>query len=236
MHKYLAGCLLILASLITSATQATVIIYATESPPAPPSNMNKEVAPGSTGFFDVFIRTDVPLNGVSLDIDMVGPANQFTGVTVQNPLNGANARWTGGQVPTVAANGLSISDIEGYALAPNPGLNPANAASDPGYDPLINAFHFARINYNFIGPFGGVSQIKFSIGANEIGSTQDTEIFLGTGDAAACNTANFDCGGATSALADGVLFIGIPEPAAVTLVLTLLLTGSLTRKRRSWLS
>jgi len=203
--------------LMCVGANADVIIYATSNPPAPPSNLDAVHSAadiGSGSFFDVFIRTDVALNGVAIDVAATGPAIKLTGATVFNPLNGANARWNGGQLPVVAGSGLSISPVEGYALAPNPGLNPANANTDPHYIAGVNAYRFARINYDIVGL--GESFIKFSIGGNEIGTVLDTNIRRGVGDPP-CDFFSIDGSciyGYTNEIPEGRIAV-IPEPTTV---------------------
>jgi len=225
MHQRIAFTLVVLAALCANSAQANVVIYATGLPAVNngPGNLAQTVVPNATSFFDVFVKTDVSIVGLALDVALTGTdASHFNIVSsqVQNPVNASNAgnRWLVKNDGQVAPDGRSATANEGYTLSSaNPGMNPANQTTDAGYSSVAGAFHFARINFHNDGTLGAKAQLKFTIGGNDIGTVPDTAVFLGTGDAAACNTANFDCAGASSLASDGTITV-IPEPASITLI------------------
>jgi hypothetical protein len=163
----------------------------------------------------VYVKTDVPIAGISLDVFASGDAIRFTDATVLNPAGPAPAlgRWFDAFVSngTVAADGLSITAIEGAAFVGLPaggmGLDPAMVDSDFG-------FHFATIEYEVASDFGSISEIFLKVGRNAVGGVDKPfTLALGPGDLVANTT------GATGQSADAFLRFGyeIPEAPAIGL-------------------
>jgi hypothetical protein len=218
MPQRIAFSLVALVALCVSSANANVIIYATGpgGPEATPSNPVINVAPGSTSFFDIYVKTDVGLNGVSMDATVDSNAVTLTSGVTQNPSVGAATRWTNAFNGTVTPTGNAAVSMDGFTTSTsNPGM-PANSnAQDPGYNALSGSYQHARVN--FTAGQSGTAHVFLKIGANEIGVLNDSPVFLGTGDGPSCNTADFDCGGSVSTVADATINV-VPEPASITLV------------------
>lgn len=238
MPQRIAFSLVVLAALCASSAQANVIIYATGPPQlnTAPANIAQQVLPNQDSFFDVFVKTDVNVVGLALDVGLTGPDVshfQILSSVVQNPINASNGgtRWLVKNDGQVAADHRSANSNEGYTLSSaNPGMNPANSNTDTGFSPVPGAYQFARITMHNDGTLGAKANLQLRIGGNDIGTIPDTAVFLGVGDAAACHTQDFDCAGAGSTLSDGTITV-VPEPASLTLI-GLVLFGLLGFVRR----
>jgi hypothetical protein len=227
--------MLVLAGLcVSNAQAATMHVYATQPEahllnPAPQNLGPTNDPPNLDSFFDVFIKTDIEVNGMSLDVFFDGPASIMS-VIVQNPLNGANPRWGTDDVfnGQVAPDGKSAVSAQAATLSSgNRGMNPANSSTDLGYDQLAGAYHYARVNYHTAGLNSPPTIVKLGIGGGDIGTNPapppTTLVFLGVtpqGQATeppACSTEEFTCAGAQSQYPDGMVTV-IPEPASLTLL------------------
>jgi hypothetical protein len=226
MPQRIALSMLVLVALGVSSAQAgTINLYAARPVlnTGPQNLPATNDLPNTDGFFDVFVKTDVEIQGFSLDVYFTGDAATITSVVTQNPLNGASTRWdaSGAFNGTVSPDGKSAVSADAFTLgSANRGMNPANADTDLGYSIPAGAFQYARVNYHTSGQLGATTTFKLGIGQGDIGAnppTPTTHVFIGTGDAEACDTASFGCPGAVSASPDGSITV-VPEPASITLV------------------
>jgi hypothetical protein len=193
-----------LAGLILGpAARAAVTIYATGTTPLPASNYLNEDLSAANGFFDIYVNTDVAVFGLALDVFAQGNAIALTGI--EFPTYGGD-RWLDVLAGTVAADGKSIQGGGAFTIT-GTGLDPS--APDGGFNAAINAFHFARVSYDRIGP--GASNIWLAIGSNEVGLMSPSDIYLGAGDERpAVASGSLQMAGLRSRLPDGL--IGIPGP------------------------
>jgi hypothetical protein len=223
MAKRIGLCLAVLLTACTAA-QADVIVYATGEPALPPAvNLNKvHVAPTDilqNSFFDVFISAGATgdLAAIALDVYSEGPAIRLTDIQIMNFLSPppATNRWAQINDGTVAVDGLSIVDgtaVGGFGLG-GAGINPPDTdATDQGYSPIAQAYHFARVHYQVMAV--GQSQIFFQVGGNEIALVgEDQTLRFGVGDDPIGPGA-----GGRSSLPEATIDVLIPEPASIALV------------------
>jgi hypothetical protein len=216
-----------------SVGRAEVIVYATPGPPDGPdvpSNLYTHhglPSIGSFSFFDIFIRTDVLVAGMNLDVLVQGDSIALTSATVPNYSGPRWASTTNGVV--LSPPGNEAIGLEGFAIPGfgSTGIRPN--APDNGYNASVNAFHFARVHYNIVDE--GTSKIFFRIGANETSFGAATELFLGIGDPPICYTS---CAAVDmpNIVPEGIVFVGvIPEPAALSLFCLAILAGAGLRRR-----
>jgi hypothetical protein len=226
MAKRFGLCLAVLMIACTAA-QADTIIYMTDQPPSPPSNLEKLHVPADIGmqsFFDVFVAADVHIGGIALDVFESGPAIDITDIQIHQA---SGPRWGG--ITDGVASGVGDSSVIGAFTIATPGfgsngMNPA--APDDRYVPApVGAFDFARVTYNIVG--AGTSQIFLQIGDNEIALLDPTLLRLGVGDDPVDPFA-----GARSTGVDGTISV-VPEPASLALVgLAMLSLVGLVRRHR----
>jgi hypothetical protein len=143
--------------LLCSTARADVIIYSTRPPvPLPPLQNLLIFGPapqeiGTTGFFDIYISTDVGLAALALDLFVESPHNpnpaiRLTDLEILNfasPTTIGSQRWSVINDGTVAADGLSIVDgtaLGGFGLA-----SPASIRRRPTTPTLVLAPWHKRI-------------------------------------------------------------------------------------------
>jgi hypothetical protein len=168
------------------------------------SNLNVSLDPVPTSeTFDIWVRTPVQLDGISLDLLVNGSAILVSAVEIHNPASAGGNRWFFTSAPPQIRS-HEITSIDAFAFVGiaggGSGIGPATSGHDPGYSATIDAFKFATISYFTFAE--DKSELFLRVGNNILGNLT-VPLFLGLGDAPVANKP-----GETSALPDGVIQVG----------------------------
>jgi hypothetical protein len=228
--------LLLLGSLCGLVARADVIIYVSDSPPTGPQipSLNHDPdAIGTSDFFDVFVKTDVQVFGLSLDVIVEGSNIRLTDIEIPNyDVPGSDHdRWAAVTDGMAALDGKSIRGADGVALPAFAGIGINPAAPDSGFHAGGQAFHLARVHYDIVDV--GLSDVFLEIGQNEIGLGAPTDIYLGAGDPpVAVDSDGGGTAGLRSSLRDARIF-DIPEPSSIAPLATLVLAAPFRARNRN---
>jgi hypothetical protein len=150
---------------VTAHLHAAPVFYvstqATGSPAPGLLNLTN-IAPNSTGMLHIWVDTDVRLPGISLDLEGVGGALKFSGLSVPNPNWPGGPRWTFLDGPQQVTNSL-VSHIGGAS----PGIGLSGYGIGPGTPdgPLVL---LASVAYMTLGTPGAKSDLSLRVGDNGI--------------------------------------------------------------------
>ena len=179
-----------------------------------------------SGAFDIWVRTPFDFGPASLEVLARGDAVRLTHATVYNPVVDGLRRWGALWRSPILAEENQIMDMGGYissGCCPGAGIGPyAQARGDPEYDAKADAFRWATIHYELIGPAES-SQIWL---LNDGLSAYDGNggVFFGDGD----GPIEF---GESGEIPDAI-FLGVPEPTGALLAGLALATGIAAHRRR----
>jgi hypothetical protein len=192
--------------------EGTVVFIA---PAGEAGNLDKVVREplGTRGSFDIWLHTSEPLSRVSLDLQLVGDAVQFSDVVIHNPESSGGPRWTEVADPIVEPR--AINTINAYASIGSEaaGIGPLTTADDSAFDVRLDAFKFATVHYEIVG-IGAVGFVM-NIGQERFSETAAPIILSRGGDQVSNEPGTFDSRNV------GRLFVSpkaVPEASSVVVL------------------
>jgi hypothetical protein len=166
--------------------------------------------PGTTGSFDIWIKTEQSfrINGVDLQLVTTGNAIAFTGADIVIGLN----RFQVQRDPLVTQNDSLITDISVYSGIGGADIGTGIGPGVPVDNEALSAYRFATIYYRISGI--GVSNVQLRLGSFLIGNLQPNILHLGIDDP----LTDGNIIGATDITIDGRIQV-VPEPNSLLLLL-----------------
>ncbi|MCA9259461.1 MAG: hypothetical protein KDA61_09690 [Planctomycetales bacterium] len=159
----------------------------------------RRVATAGSGTIFVWVKTDEPVHGISLDVVESGGGVRFVDAAVLNPATmspgiGVDERWHADLIRNGDVSDRRVSRLEGGALVGlaggGAGIGPALVAYDALYE-ATGGFLFATVDFEVDNPLAS-SEVTLEIGQNRLGGAGGAlqgNIYLGVNDGPVVNVA-----------------------------------------------